>query len=64
MYGLLVQLGETIQVLLLPVKGLSAELTRLKEQNKWAIDSRLLAFALGLDFAADSGETFAPAAAN
>lgn len=62
--GFVVQLGENIQVLLLPIKGLSAELTRLKEQNKWAIDSRLLAFALGLDFAADSGETSAPAAAN
>jgi hypothetical protein len=48
------QLGENIQVLLLPIKGLSAELTRLKQQNGWAIDSRLLAFSLGLDFAADS----------
>ena len=46
------QLGENIQVLLLPLKGLSAELTRLKQHNNWAIDSRLLAFALGLDFAA------------
>jgi hypothetical protein len=48
------QLGENIQVLLLPIKGLSGELTRLKQQNGWAIDSRLLAFSLGLDFAADS----------
>jgi hypothetical protein len=40
-------------VLLLPLKGLSGELTRLKHQNNWAIDSRLLAFALGLDFAAE-----------
>lgn len=59
----LAQLGENIQVLLLPLKGLSGELTRLKQQNNWAIDSRLLAFALGLDFAAESSLTATTAAA-
>jgi hypothetical protein len=46
------QLGETLQVLLLPIKGLADTLLQLKAQHSWAIDSRLLAFALGLDYAA------------
>jgi hypothetical protein len=50
----LTQLGENIQVLLLPLPGLAAQLERLKADNSWAIDSRLLAFALGLEFAAVS----------
>lgn len=58
------QLGENIEVLLLPLKGLSGELTRLKHENKWAIDSRLLAFALGLDFAVDSSLSAAAASDN
>jgi hypothetical protein len=45
-------LGENLQVLLLPIKGLAGELERLKQQHDWAIDSRLLAFALGIEFAA------------
>lgn len=56
-------MGENIQVLLLPLQGLSAELTRLKQENSWAIDSRLLAFALGLDFAAEGTTLSTPAAA-
>lgn len=51
-------------MLLLPLKGLSGELTRLKHQNNWAIDSRLLAFALGLDFAAEINTTSAAGAAS
>lgn len=61
---MLLQLGENIQVLLLPLKGLSGELTRLKHENHWAIDSRLLAFALGLDFAVDSSLSAAAASDN
>jgi hypothetical protein len=59
---LLLQLGENIQVLLLPIQGLATELTRLKAKNGWAIDSRLFAFALGLDFAAGQRSTTADAA--
>jgi hypothetical protein len=45
------KLGETLQVLLLPLEGLATELLKLKDNNGWHIDSRLFAFALGLDFA-------------
>ncbi|KAF6258104.1 ADP-ribose pyrophosphatase-like protein [Scenedesmus sp. NREL 46B-D3] len=46
------ELGETLQVLLLPIKGLADTLLQLKAWHSWAVDSRLLAFALGLDYAA------------
>lgn len=46
------QLGETIQPLLLPVAGLVDHLTRLRQERGWAIDSRLFAYALGLQQAA------------
>jgi hypothetical protein len=49
-------------VLLLPLQGLATELTRLKAKNGWAIDSRLFAFALGLEFAAGQRGTTAEAA--
>jgi hypothetical protein len=48
------QLGETIQPLLLPVNGLVDQLTRLRQERGWAIDSRLFAYALGLQQAAAS----------
>lgn len=44
------ELGETILVLQLPLEGLADHLTRIKRARGWAIDSRLLAFALGLEF--------------
>lgn len=44
------QLGETLQVLLLPLKGLSDALFKLKKEHSWQIDSRLATFALGLEF--------------
>eukprot|EP00882_Tetradesmus_deserticola_P017118 GHRQ01018320.1.p1 GENE.GHRQ01018320.1~~GHRQ01018320.1.p1 ORF type:complete len:246 (+),score=72.01 GHRQ01018320.1:92-739(+) len=46
------ELGETLQVLLLPIKGLADTLLQLRAQHSWAVDSRLLAFALGLDYVA------------
>eukprot|EP00775_Hariotina_reticulata_P011720 gene11720-11864_t len=48
------ELGETLQVLLLPLVDLATELLKLKQDNGWHIDSRLFAFALGLDFACSS----------
>lgn len=48
------QLGETLQVLLLPLEGLADTLVKLKQTHNWAIDSRLFAFALGLEFARNS----------
>uniref|UniRef100_A0A383VNF6 Nudix hydrolase domain-containing protein n=1 Tax=Tetradesmus obliquus TaxID=3088 RepID=A0A383VNF6_TETOB len=56
------ELGETLQVLLLPIKGLAGTLLQLKAQHSWAIDSRLLAFALGLDYAASISSN--PASSN
>lgn len=46
------QLGETIQVLLLPIRGLTQRLEQLKEERGWGICSRLYALALGLQLGA------------
>ena len=46
------QLGETIQVLLLPVRGLAARLAELKAARGWGVCSRLYSLALGLQLGA------------
>ncbi len=53
------QLGETLVPFLLPLEGLLESLTALKEARGWALDSRLVAFALGIKVAA-KGSAAAP----
>jgi hypothetical protein len=43
------QLGETIETLLLPIRGLRRRLDELKAEKGWGVCSRLYSLALGLE---------------
>jgi hypothetical protein len=47
----LLQVGESLQVLLAPLDGLHDHLLVLREQHGWEICARLLAYALALKHA-------------
>ncbi|KAI8474981.1 MAG: NUDIX hydrolase domain-like protein [Monoraphidium minutum] len=47
------ELGETIETLLVPVRGLAARLAALKAERGWGVCSRLYSLALGLQLAGD-----------
>jgi hypothetical protein len=44
--------GETIETLILPVRGLARRLEQLKSEKGWGVCSRLYSLALGLDLGA------------